>query len=125
MAPCPGTPNCVSSDALDQPHRVRPLEIADDSPHAVWQELLKVVRARPRTTIVTCTDFYLHATESSRIFGFIDDLEFQLRPGEKAIAVRSASRVGFSDLGVNRRRVEAIRKALEAKGVIHGNSEAD
>ncbi len=58
------------------------------------------------------TDDYLHAECSSAVFGFVDDLELHLRPAEKLIAVRSASRVGHSDFGVNRKRVEQLRSLL-------------
>jgi uncharacterized protein (DUF1499 family) len=58
------------------------------------------------------TDDYIHALSKSRIFKFVDDVEFYLPPNESVIHLRSASRVGESDLGVNRRRVEQIRLAL-------------
>ena len=84
----------------------------------VWKALKEVLNARPRTRIVTVTDDYLHAQEKSRIFGFVDDIEFHLRSAEGIIAVRSASRVGYSDFGVNRRRVEEIRKVLHEQNLI-------
>jgi uncharacterized protein (DUF1499 family) len=52
------------------------------------------------------------------VFGFVDDLELHLRPAEKLIAVRSAARLGHSDLGVNRKRVEGLRAVLRERGVI-------
>jgi uncharacterized protein (DUF1499 family) len=61
---------------------------------------------------------YLHAECASAVFGFVDDLELQLRASEGRIAVRSASRLGRSDLGVNRRRVEALRSELARQGVV-------
>ena len=64
------------------------------------------------------TDSYLRAEFKSRVFGFVDDVELQLRAAEEAIAVRSASRVGYSDLGVNRRRVESLRKILRTRGAV-------
>lgn len=118
FAPCPDSPNCVSSDSPEEGHRIEPYRIANVSPSAAWSDLQRVVESRPRTAVVRATDSYLHVEESSRILGFIDDVEFQLRPSEGIIAVRSASRVGHSDLGVNRRRVEEIREALRAEGVI-------
>lgn len=72
----------------------------------------------PRTDVVTATDAYLHAECRSPILGFVDDLELSLRPREAQIQVRSASRVGYSDFGVNRRRVEDLRKRLRAAGLI-------
>jgi uncharacterized protein (DUF1499 family) len=72
----------------------------------------------PRTTIIIETDDYLHAECSSAFFGFVDDLELHSRPTEKSIAVRSAARLGHSDLGVNRKRVENLRALLRQQGVI-------
>jgi len=60
----------------------------------------------------------VHVTQKSRFFGFIDDLELKLDPQSKTISIRSASRRGYYDLGVNRRRVENLRKQLKAAGLI-------
>jgi uncharacterized protein (DUF1499 family) len=116
LAPCPSTPNCVSSDAEDD-HRIEPLELAV-SPEDAWQALRDAVEGMPRTKIVNVTDEYLHAEIRTAVFRFVDDLELQLRPGSGTIAVRSASRVGRSDLGVNRRRVERLRARLQDRGVV-------
>ena len=72
----------------------------------------------PRTRIVTETDDYLHAECRSAFFGFVDDLELHLRPTQGIIAVRSAARLGHSDFGVNRKRVENLRALLHRQGVI-------
>jgi uncharacterized protein (DUF1499 family) len=111
FAPCPASPNCVSSDATDAGHRVEPLAF-EGTPAEAWRAARKAVAALPRTRIVTESDTYLHAECRSTVFGFIDDLELHLRPEAGGIAVRSASRVGYSDLGVNRSRVESLRAAL-------------
>jgi len=66
----------------------------------------------PRTEVIEDTGDYIHTESTSRIFKFVDDAEFYLPKGENVIQVRSASRVGESDLGVNRRRIEQIRLAL-------------
>ena len=71
-----------------------------------------VVESLPRTRVVSVTDSYLHAEFRSRIFGFVDDVEFLVDAGAGAVHVRSASRTGYSDLGVNRKRVEEIRAAF-------------
>lgn len=76
------------------------------------------VASLPRTKIVTASDDYLHAECSSAIFGFVDDLELHLRPAQKVIAARSAARLGRSDLGVNRKRVENLRSLLRQQGVV-------
>ena len=72
----------------------------------------------PRTKIISSTDDYLHAECSSAVFGFVDDLELHLRPAENLIAVRSASRLGHSDFGVNRKRVEQLRSLLIKERVV-------
>lgn len=80
--------------------------------------MMSAIQALPKTDIVTSTSDYIHAECRSRVFGFVDDLEVQLRRAEKVIAVRSASRTGYSDLGVNRRRVETLRLQLQQAGVL-------
>ncbi len=117
LPPCPASPNCVSSDATDAAHRIEPYRLRV-APGEGWQALLEVVATLPRTTVVTKTDAYLHVESRSALFGFVDDVEFRLRPTDKTIAVRSASRLGYWDLGVNRRRVEQIRELLQARGVV-------
>jgi len=117
LAPCPSSPNCVSSDARDPPHRVEPLRLRA-APDAAWAALRQVVLALPRTRIAAEQPGYLHAECESRWLGFVDDLELQLRAQEGQVAVRSASRLGYSDLGVNRQRVEELRAALRGRGVV-------
>jgi uncharacterized protein (DUF1499 family) len=116
LAACPSTPNCVSSDAADE-HAVAPFALAQPAGDA-WRAARSAVAALPRTTIIALTDDYLRAECRSLVFGFVDDLELHLRPAENAIAVRSASRLGRSDLGVNRRRVERLRRSLQENGVV-------
>lgn len=117
LTPCPSSPNCVSSDATDAPHAVKPFHLAI-SPSEAWEKTHDLIRALPRTRIVTRSSEYVHVECRSRLFGFIDDLELHLRPREGIIAVRSASRLGYSDLGVNRRRVETLRAVLTRHAVI-------
>jgi uncharacterized protein (DUF1499 family) len=98
-----------------------PVEITR-SPRSGWRshprKLGEAVSDLPRTRIVTDQAGYLHVECRSAVFGFVDDLELHLRGEEGIIAVRSASRVGYSDLGVNRRRVEKIRSSLVGKGAL-------
>jgi uncharacterized protein (DUF1499 family) len=77
-----------------------------------------VVDSLPRSTIVKKTDTYLHAEFRSRVFRFVDDLELLLDPATGVVAIRSASRIGYSDLGVNRRRVATLRQKLTQNGII-------
>jgi uncharacterized protein (DUF1499 family) len=108
---CPVSPNCVVSQDADPKHAVEPITYHVDRDTA-RKTLLKVLTVVPRTEVIEQTDNYIHATSKSRIFKFVDDVEFYLPENESVIHLRSASRLGDSDLGVNRRRVEQIRLAL-------------
>jgi uncharacterized protein (DUF1499 family) len=113
LMPCPKSPNCVSSQAEDAQHHIDPLRLSGTPPTAISQ-LEEVLSKVPRTAEVTKTDHYLHAEATSRIYRFVDDVEFLVDEQAGVIHCRSASRVGYSDLGVNRARIEQIRAALEA-----------
>ena len=117
LAACPSSPNCVCSDDQDEGHAIPPLRLAVGTDEG-WIAARDAVAAMPRTTIVTERPGYLHAESRSAFFGFVDDLELSLRPGESVIAVRSASRLGYGDFGVNRKRVEALRETLRSRGVV-------
>jgi len=112
LPPCPSSPNCVSSDADpdDGTHYIEPLQI--DDAQAAWQRLVDYVKADSSYTIVEQRDGYLRAEARTKILRFVDDVIFHLRPEEGAIAMRSSSRLGYSDLGKNRKRLEAVREAL-------------
>jgi uncharacterized protein (DUF1499 family) len=111
---CPDSPNCVSSqaDAADRLHYVEPLKFTRE-PKAAMQRLAKVIQSQPRAEIVTQDERYLHTEFSSRLFGYVDDVECYLVPEEKLIHIRSASRLGHSDFGANRKRVGTLRAAFE------------
>ena len=111
LAACPQTPNCVSSQAVNGQHAIAPFSYDDNAPMA-WDRLRSAVLSQARTVIVEEDANYLHAEARSRVFGFVDDVEFLLLPEENIIHVRSASRTGYSDFGVNRRRVERMRRAF-------------
>ena len=117
LADCPSAPNCVASDAQDEAHAVEPFRISAPAVRA-WEAVRETVAALPRTTVIVDSGDYLHAECSSALLGFVDDLELHLRPVEGIIAVRSASRVGYSDLGVNAGRIETLRQELVHAGVI-------
>ncbi|HVC95589.1 MAG TPA: DUF1499 domain-containing protein [Pirellulales bacterium] len=112
LAPCPNSPNCVSTQATDADHRMEPIAI-DDSPDQAIGRLKTVIGALPRMKIVTETEDYVHAEATSRLFRFVDDVEFFVDREAKVIHFRSASRVGHSDFGVNRARMEQIRAAYQ------------
>ncbi len=113
LAPCPDRPNCVCTQAADDAHRIEPL-IYDGTPEEALARLRAALATLPRTRIVTETPDYLHAECTSLVFRFVDDVEFLIDRERKAIHFRSASRVGYSDLGVNRRRMERLRQAFAA-----------
>jgi uncharacterized protein (DUF1499 family) len=109
LAPMPRTPNAVSSQSGDEAHRVEPLRYAGEGA-AAFARLRDLVADWPGATVVTETPGYLHAEFQTRWLRFVDDVELLLDPAAGVVHVRSASRLGHSDLGTNRRRVEAIRR---------------
>lgn len=113
LAPCPDTPNCVSSQSADERHAVAPLRY-EGAGDAALRRLTEVIRGMKRARIATIQERYVHAEFTSLVFRFVDDVEFLLDEAAQRIHVRSASRVGTSDFGVNRRRVEEIRTRFDA-----------
>jgi uncharacterized protein (DUF1499 family) len=113
LAPCPNTPNCVSSQSTDASHQVEPLSYTS-TPQVALTQLKQVIQGLPKTSIITETDSYIYAEFTSAIMGFVDDVEFCLDPEARVFHIRSASRLGKSDLGVNRKRVETIRSQFQA-----------
>ncbi len=114
LAPCPSSPNCVSTQAADQAHRIAPyrylkhLDVAKAT-------LKTIVAGLPRTTLVEETDVSLRYEFTSFLLRFVDDVEFVFDDDSKTIHFRSGSRTGYSDLGVNRRRMEDIRALSDGK----------
>jgi uncharacterized protein (DUF1499 family) len=113
LAPCPNMPNCVSSQAEDDAHRMDPIPFEGDADEALAR-LKSVLAAQPRTTVISGDGNYLRAECASLLFRFVDDVEFLVDPDAKVIHFRSASRAGRSDFGVNRKRIEKIRKDFES-----------
>lgn len=111
LSACPASNNCVVSQNADPKHAIDPIPYHIER-DAARETLLKVLTVVPRTEVIEQTDNYIHALSKSRIFKFIDDVEFYFPVNESVIQLRSASRLGDWDLGVNRRRVEQIRLAL-------------
>ncbi len=111
LAVCPASPNCVSTQAEDANHRMEPIPFIGSADDAM-QRIKDLVATMPRTKIVTVDGNYLHVEFRSAFFRFVDDVEFLIDPKEQVIHFRSASRVGYSDMGVNRRRMERIREAI-------------
>ena len=109
LRPCPNSPNCVCSEFQGNEHSIDPLAFSDDADEA-WARLIEVLTNQPRTKIVEQSKDYIEARLRTRILRFEDVVEFRLDRTENLIQVRSASKVGYSDLGVNRRRIETLRR---------------
>ncbi|MDB9526243.1 DUF1499 domain-containing protein [Oscillatoria sp. CS-180] len=115
LSTCPQSPNCVVSQGADADHAIAPIPYTGSREQA-RDLLIKVLGVVPRTEIVAQTDDYIRVESASRLMGFVDDAEFYLPEDESVIHVRSAARLGESDLGVNRRRLEQIRFAMQDLG---------
>lgn len=117
LAPCPDKPNCVCSDTAGPSATVSPWH-----PTTPPREALKAIRAwldrAPGFRIESASETYLHAVATTRILRFRDDLELAVDESAGVVHVRSASRVGYSDLGTNRRRVESLRARLIGAGIL-------
>jgi uncharacterized protein (DUF1499 family) len=99
LFPCPDKPNCVVSQGADETHQIEPISYTRDR-DAARDLLVKVLGVVPRTEVVTQTDDYLRAKATSRLMGFVDDLEFYFPKEESVIHLRSAARLGESELTV-------------------------
>ena len=118
---CPESPNCVSSasPASDEQHSIAPFAVQGDG-QAAWTALVAAVASLPRAEIVKNEGGYLQAVQTSALMRYNDDFEFLLDSGAGVIHVRSASRVGYGDMGVNRDRIETVRAALVEQGIVAG-----
>ena len=101
LQPCPSTPNCVSTEATDPRHAMPPLPFTGPA-QAAHARARAALLAEPRTRIVTERPGYLHVEARSRFWRFVDDVEVVVDGPARVVRFRSASRVGRSDLGVNR-----------------------
>ena len=116
LAQCPASPNCVNSQAKDQKHFIEPIQISG-TPSETRNHILIILKELNRSKIITAEDNYIRAEFSSRVFGFVDDIEFYFPDTNSTntiIHVRSASRVGYWDFGVNRKRIEQVRNRLKS-----------
>lgn len=109
------TPNCVSSqaDPADKVHFIEPIRFKGSAPEAI-AAARKAVEGMPRTTVIRHEGNYLYAEFRSRLLGFVDDVEFTYDEKAGLLHVRSASRLGARDYGVNRARVEQLRSRIAA-----------
>jgi uncharacterized protein (DUF1499 family) len=113
LAPPKRTPNCVSSqaDPADAEHYIAPIAFKGDTP-AAMAAVRKAVEGMTDTTIIRAGGDYLYAEYRTRLMRFVDDVEFLHDAKAGVIHVRSASRLGRRDFGVNRARVEALRRRI-------------
>lgn len=112
LAACPTTPNCVNSQANDAEHQIEPLTY-NSSPESAKSTLKEIIGDTERAKLVSESNNYLYAQFTSKWMGFVDDVEFYINEDAGVIDVRSASRLGESDLGVNRQRIEDIRTQFD------------
>lgn len=112
LAECPSSPNCVSSFATEESHRIDPIAF-NGSLQESRSSLLLAIQALPRAEIVEEEPNYLHVITRSRLMGYVDDNEFLIDEKSGTIHVRAAARLGQSDLGANRARIEAIRAEMQ------------
>ena len=116
LMPCPTTPNCVNSQTEGQKNHIEPIRIMGNSLEAK-NRILNILSEWDRCQIIVAEDNYIKAEFTSSIFRFVDDVEFYFpatKYKETIIHVRSASRVGVIDFGVNRKRIEKIRREIDA-----------
>lgn len=108
FTPCPDSPNCVSSDEKRDSHFVEPIKFSMSANEA-FKYSIEYFSSSSNFKITVEKANYLRVEDTSMIMGFVDDIELNVRPDGNIIAIRSASRVGHSDFGVNRERVERFR----------------
>lgn len=112
LAPCRRTPNCVSSqaDPADREHYIAPIVFGGS-----MADVRKAVESMERASVISVLGNYLYAEYRSRLLGYVDDVELYYDERAGLLHVRSASRLGRRDFGVNRKRVEALRSLIQAR----------
>ena len=114
FAPCPDSPNCVSTQATDPAKRMPALAF-DGEAGAARSAILEALAETPRARVVKADEDYIHAEFTTLVFRFVDDVEFLIDRAGKRVDFRSASRVGHSDLGTNRRRMRKLCRRLQRR----------
>lgn len=110
---CGTKPNCISSTDVRESFNFTPRDISQEEQQQLFERLATTLKQMPNVEIVRIETNYIHATHTSSLFKFVDDMEFHLKDGR--ISVRSESRVGHSDIGQNRKRMETILETLFKK----------
>lgn len=109
LGACPNSPNCISSLAEDDKHYLEAIEY-DITKEQAKEIILEIVKEEKNSEVLKIEDDYIHVIFKSGVFKFIDDLEFVFLEDKNTINFRSAARSGYSDFGVNRKRLERIKK---------------
>jgi len=120
LAPCPDSPNCVSSfeQKSDETHYIDAYLIKGDNQQHAWASLQALIEKNSSAEIIKQDDQYIHAEYTSGIMKFVDDTEFLLDKENNSVQLRSASRLGYKDFDVNRDRLEAIRTELQSQNIV-------
>lgn len=111
LSDCPDTPNCVGSESSRSAQKLERFAVSRSSENTI-QALAIIIEAQAGAAIVEQNDTYLHATFTTKLMGYVDDVEFLLSDAGQSLQVRSASRLGKSDLGANAKRVESLRSLV-------------
>jgi uncharacterized protein (DUF1499 family) len=115
LRPCLDKPNCVCTQDLAEGHRIESIRYAGTQDEA-RERLIRIIRQMAQSTIVKADPNYIHVEFRSAVFEFVDDAEFLFDDSAKLIQLRSAARTGYYDFGVNRKRMEEIRKRFMGHG---------
>lgn len=121
LRPCPDSPNCVSTEADSEEHKIDPWPYSGTAEEAL-EGLKRLLESTPRAELVSSEGRYLHAKFRTPLLGFVDDVEFLVDPEASVVRYRSASRVGYSDLGTNRARMESFGERFAAWVAEHAGS---
>jgi len=111
--PCPKSPNCVSTQSTDEKHRMEAIQYSSTVDEAKGK-IKNIITSFKRNKLITETENYLHFEFRTATFKFVDDVEFYLDDKEKLIHFRSAARMGWSDMGVNRKRMRKIKELYKS-----------
>jgi uncharacterized protein (DUF1499 family) len=109
LHPCPKSPNCVSTQATDEKQKMEPINYSGSLEDAN-RKIITIINSLKRSKVITNEENYIHIEFRTATFRFVDDVEFLFDDKEKIIHFRSRARMGYSDMGVNRKRMENITK---------------
>jgi uncharacterized protein (DUF1499 family) len=104
--PCPSTPNCTSTQSTDEKHKMKPLSYSTNE--EAKTKIKEIIGTFKRTKLITEEDNYLHFEFRTATFKFVDDVEFYFDDSAKLIHFRSAAQKGYSDMGVNKKRMKKV-----------------